>query len=159
NMSFAEGARTSLAILAACAVHPSVMVGGAPYAAPGQAVTPATAVTAVKFGRLWDGEGTIEDAVVVVENGRIAAVGRGDAAVPRGAEVIDQRACTGIPGLIDLHTHMTYYWDRAPGTQPLGQRRRPAVTVFLAQENARRTLATGVTTVRDLGASGETDLA
>jgi imidazolonepropionase-like amidohydrolase len=33
------------------------------------------------------------------------------------------------------------------------------VTVFLAQDNARRTLETGVTTVRDLGASGETDFA
>jgi imidazolonepropionase-like amidohydrolase len=61
--------------------------------------------------------------------------------------------------LIDLHTHITYYWDRQPGTRPLGQRRRPAVTVFLAQDNARRTLETGVTTVRDLGASNETDFA
>jgi imidazolonepropionase-like amidohydrolase len=59
-----------------------------------------------------------------------------------------------------LHTHITYYWDRKPGTRPLAQpRRRPAVTVFLAQDNARRTLATGVTTIRDLGASGETDYA
>src|SRR6185436_19426000 len=63
-------------------------------------------------------------------------------------------------GLIDVHTHMTYYWDRAPGTKPLGQPRRPAgVTVVLAAENARRTLETGVTTVRDLGASNETDYA
>jgi imidazolonepropionase-like amidohydrolase len=61
--------------------------------------------------------------------------------------------------LIDLHTHMTYYWDRQPGTRPLGQRRRPAVTVFLAQDNARRTLETGVTTVRDLGAANDTDFA
>jgi imidazolonepropionase-like amidohydrolase len=72
--------------------------------------------------------------------------------------VIDLRPYVGIPGLIDLHTHMTYYWDRQPGTRPLDQRRRPAETVFLAQENARRTLESGVTTVRDLGASNETDL-
>ena len=69
------------------------------------------------------------------------------------------RRYTGIPGLIDAHTHITYFWDRQPGTRPLGQRRRPAVTVFLAQDNARRTLETGVTTVRDLGASNETDFA
>jgi imidazolonepropionase-like amidohydrolase len=50
---------------------------------------------------------------------------------------------------------MTYYWDQRPGTQPWSQqgRRRSAETVFLAQENARKTLETGVTTVRDLGAS------
>ncbi|HEV2985575.1 MAG TPA: amidohydrolase family protein, partial [Vicinamibacterales bacterium] len=53
-----------------------------------------------------------------------------------------------------------YFWDQTPGTRPLGQARRPAgVTVVLAAENARRTLETGVTTVRDLGASNEIDYA
>jgi imidazolonepropionase-like amidohydrolase len=100
----------------------------------------------------------ITDAVVIVEGDRIVRVEAGGA-VPGGAQTIDLRRYTGIPGLIDAHTHMTYYWDRRPGTRPLGQRRRPAVTVFLAQDNARRTLETGVTTVRDLGASNESDLA
>jgi imidazolonepropionase-like amidohydrolase len=112
---------------------------------------------AIRFGRLWDGDKVVSDAVVVIEGDRIVRVATGDAGVPAGAETVDLRRFTGLPGLIDLHTHMTYYWDRQPGTRPLGQRRRPAVTVFLAQENARRTLETGVTTVRDLGASNETD--
>src|SRR2546428_12832619 len=73
---------------------------------------------AVRFGHLWDGSRVIADAVVVIENDRITSVGRGNAAVPQGADVIDLRRYTGIPGLIDLHTHMTYYWDRQPGTQP-----------------------------------------
>ena len=119
----------------------------------------AAQTTAVRFGRLWDGERLLADAVVVIEGDRVVRVDRGDAAIATGADVIDLRQYTGLPGLIDLHTHITYYWDGAPGTRPLGQRRRPAVTVFLAQENARRTLETGVTTVRDLGASSETDLA
>ncbi len=71
----------------------------------------------------------------------------------------DLRAFTALPGLIDVHTHITYFWDRAPGTRPRGQRRLPAVTVFLAQENARKTLETGVTTVRDLNAGNDMDLA
>jgi imidazolonepropionase-like amidohydrolase len=114
--------------------------------------------TVVRFARLWDGTRTIEDAVVTIEGSRIVRVGTGDAAVVKRATLIDLRPYVGIPGLIDLHTHMTYYWDRHPGTRPLGQRRRAAETVFLAQENARRTLESGVTTVRDLGASNETDL-
>lgn len=114
---------------------------------------------AIRFGQLWDGSRLIADAVVLVEGSRILGVGSGAEAVPRGADVVDLRRYTAIPGLIDLHTHITYYWDRQPGTRPLGQRRRPAVTVFLAQDNAKRTLETGVTTVRDLGASGETDFA
>ena len=75
--------------------------------------------------------------------------------------MIDLTRYTGIPGLIDVHTHMTYYWDGAAGTRPWEQldERMPAVTVFLAQENARKTLETGVTTVRDLGASDYTDIA
>jgi imidazolonepropionase-like amidohydrolase len=115
--------------------------------------------TAIRFGRLWDGATTITDAVVIVERDRITRVSSGSAEIPQGAEVVDLRRYTGLPGLVDLHTHITYYWDRQPGTRPLGQRRRPAVTVFLAQENARRTLETGVTTIRDLGASGDADFA
>ena len=117
--------------------------------------------TAIRFAHLVDGTGRVfDDAVVVVQGERITSVGSGTRAVPAGATVIDLRPLTGIPGLIDVHTHMTYYWDEKPGTQPWSQqgRRRSAETVFLAQENARRTLATGVTTVRDLGASEYGDI-
>lgn len=115
----------------------------------------------LRFGSLVDGTGQVlKDAVVVIKGERVASVGTGNRAVPAGAEVVDLRRYTGIPGLIDVHTHMTYYWDGAPGTRPRNQpRREPADTVRLAAANARRTLETGVTTVRDLGASGGTDYA
>ncbi|HVR99324.1 MAG TPA: amidohydrolase family protein [Thermoanaerobaculia bacterium] len=119
-------------------------------------------VTAIRFGQLIDGQGgRVKDAVVVVDGERIASVGSGDAAVPPNAKVIDLRRYTGIPGLIDAHTHMTFYWDRTPGSRPWSQLGSlgPAVTVFLAQENARKTLEAGVTTVRDLGSWENTDLA
>jgi imidazolonepropionase-like amidohydrolase len=114
---------------------------------------------AIRAGKLWDGTRMLSDVSIVIDGDRITRVADAAEALPAGAEVIDLRTFTLLPGLIDLHTHMTYYWDGLPGTRPLGQRRRPAVTVFLAQENARRTLETGVTTVRDLGASNETDFA
>lgn len=114
-------------------------------------------IRAIRFGQLWDGSRLIKNATVVVDGTRIVRVGT--EAPPRGAHVIDLGRYTGLPGLIDLHTHITYYWDRTPGTRPRGQRRLPAVTVFLAQDNARRTLETGVTTIRDLNASADTDFA
>jgi imidazolonepropionase-like amidohydrolase len=102
----------------------------------------------------------VKDGVIVVEGDRIKSVGSGNRAVPAGAEVIDMRPLAAIPGLIDAHTHMTYVWDPASGTRPLNQpRREPAQTVALAEANARKTLETGVTTVRDLGAGGGTDYA
>jgi imidazolonepropionase-like amidohydrolase len=113
----------------------------------------------IRAGKLWDGAQMLSDVSIVIDGDRITSLAKASAALPAGAEVIDLRKYTLLPGLIDLHTHLTYYWGGQPGTHPLGQRRRPAVTVFLAQENARRALETGVTTVRDLGASNETDFA
>jgi len=118
--------------------------------------------TAIRFGSLVDGTGRVlRDAVVVTNADTIVSVGTGASAVPRGAHVIDLRRYTGIPGMIDAHTHISYYWDGTSGTDPWQQsgRRRSQVTVFLAQENARKTLETGVTTIRDLGASEYSDLA
>jgi len=119
------------------------------------------AVTALRFSTVVTMAGTpIKDGVIVIEGDRVVSVGAGDRAVPAGAEVLDLRPLTAIPGLIDSHTHMTYVWDGAPGTTPLKQpRREPAQTIEAAAANARRTLDTGVTTVRDLGASAGTDYA
>src|SRR5258708_309643 len=114
---------------------------------------------AYRFGKLIDGKGgVIVNAILVVGGGRVTSVG---ATAPAGVEVVDLSKYTAIPGMIDVHTHMTYYWDQAPGSRPGGGAggRSAAMTVYLAQENARKTLETGVTTVRDLGASEYTDIA
>jgi imidazolonepropionase-like amidohydrolase len=131
-----------LACFAVLAIHSSV------------AAQPTKVIRATK---LWDGSHLLTDVLIVLDGDRISRIASSSESVPPTAEIIDLRKYTLLPGLIDLHTHMTYYWDRQPGTRPLGQRRRPAVTVFLAQDNARRALETGVTTVRDLGAANDTD--
>lgn len=123
---------------------------------------PAGPLTAVRFGTLVTGSGAvITDAVVIIQADRVVGVGSGDRAVPAGATVMDLRAYTGIPGMVDVHTHMTYYWDHAPGSRPFGAgntRRTPTELATVAMENARLTLETGVTTVRDLGASNYVDI-
>ena len=117
------------------------------------------ATKAIRFGKLWDGHNTIANAVVVIENGKIQSVAT-NTPVPAGAELIDLSRYTAIPGMIDVHTHMTYYWDPASGTDPRRQPpRHVAVTVVLARANAMETLEAGVTTVRDLNGFDGADTA
>ena len=142
--------------------HPLICGVLVAIAVPAWAQSGAPRLVALRFGTVVDGTGrTLRDAVVVVQGERIHSVGTGPGAIPRGAAIRDLRRYTAIPGLVDAHTHMTYYWDRQPATNPWQQQgtRNTAVTVFLAQDNALRTLETGVTTVRDLGSRDFTDVA
>ena len=119
-------------------------------------------VKAVKFGKLWDAKGKLwTNAIVVIEGDRIRNVTTDASAIPPGAEVIDLSRYTGLPGLIDVHTHMTIYTDETPGVPMLKQltSNPPAVELFLARKGAMRTLESGVTTVRDLGADQYLDIA
>src|SRR5437016_6834690 len=119
-------------------------------------------VKAVRFGKLWDAKGKLwTNAIVIVEGDRIRNVTTDASAIPAGAETIDLSKYTGLPGLIDVHTHMTMYTDEAPGEPMLKQltNNPPAVEVFLARKGAMRTLEAGVTTVRDLGADQYMDIA
>jgi imidazolonepropionase-like amidohydrolase len=92
-----------------------------------------TGAFAIVGARLIDGTGRtpVEDAVVTVRNGRIAAVGRGKVSLPAGMPVVDAKRKTLIPGLWEMHTHYS------------GIEFGPAL------------LAAGVTTARDCG--GEFD--
>src|SRR3954468_11347810 len=117
----------ALTLLAACTSASTSRTSSAPETPRSSA-----SLRALRFGLLLDGRGgAIQNAVVVVEGDRITRIGEGDAGVPAGATVVDLRPLTAIPGLIDAHTHMTYYWDRQAGTQPWAQqgRRLGAMTV------------------------------
>ena len=155
-------ARTRRSILIAMAAALS-MAFPPPAGAAGDLAKTAPRVVALRFGRLVTEAGpVIEDAVVVIDGEKVRAVGPASRTpIPSGADEVDLSRYTGVPGLIDVHTHLTYSWDGKAGTnqwQELSER-PTAATVFLAQGNARRTLEAGVTTVRDLGSWDYMDIA
>ena len=103
----------------------------------------------------------IADGTVVVEDGRIAAVGA-DVAVPAGATVVDAAGGWLTPGLIDLHSHMGVYpW---PGLNAHGdgnEMTHPVTPQVWAGDSVRvmdpafsRARAGGVTTVHVIPGSG-----
>ncbi|MDQ8165837.1 MAG: amidohydrolase family protein, partial [Gemmatimonadota bacterium] len=72
----------------------------------------AQSVTVLRAARVIDGRGqSFVNADVVVQDGKIVRVGpRGG--VPAGARLIDLGSRTLLPGLIDGHSHLTWYFNR-----------------------------------------------
>jgi imidazolonepropionase-like amidohydrolase len=114
-------------------------------------------VTLVHAGRLFDANAgrMLEQMTIVVDGERITAVEKGYRAAAAGETVIDLRDRTVLPGLIDLHVHLT---------QESGPDRTERFRLdtqdfaFRAAVYARRTLDAGFTTVRDLGAGNNLNI-
>jgi imidazolonepropionase-like amidohydrolase len=126
------------------------------------AQTGAQSVKVIRFGKLIDGTGKVlTNALVLVKGDRIESVSSGGSQIPNGAQVIDLSAYTGMPGMIDVHTHMTYWRDKNSLANPNDEIAKllPQELVFLAQENARKCIEIGVTTVRDMAARNYSDIA
>src|SRR2546428_2781108 len=113
---------------------------------------------AVRATRMFDARRgvIVQPGLVVVDGERIVQAG---GTAPAGARTIDLGDATLLPGLMDAHTHLTFEsgpsWYRDSLDLVL---RWPAEQAQYAAEYARRTVESGFTAVRDLGAGDFIDV-
>jgi imidazolonepropionase-like amidohydrolase len=99
-------------------------------------------------------QGTLESGTVLVEDGRIVAVGE-EVEIPEGAEVYDASGKVVMPGLIDAHCHVGLFpegigWDHSDGnemTDPITPHLRALDAVHPEDQAFKELVAAGVTTV------------
>ena len=111
--------------------------------------------TVLEIDGLFDGTSAMSDAAVVIEDGEITWVGKRSRApkTPKGQRSRSLKAggSFALPGLINCHSHLTL--DGSADFEA-ETRQSEAAAALKAFRNARLTLRSGVTTVRDLGAAG-----
>ena len=114
----------------------------------------------LKAARLIDGTGAaaINNALIVVNDNRIAAVGTATSVtIPDGAKVIDLGDVTLLPGLIDAHTHLIGRVLGDPDGDAAIVKDYESFGAMLGVLHARDTLLAGFTSVRNVGATGRFD--
>ncbi len=125
--------------------------------ASAQASAPA-ARTLIRAGHLLDvrtGK-TLDAQTIVVSGDRIAAIAPTSATPAQpGDKVIDLGGMTVLPGLIDVHTHLTMNPNFDPYYELTQTSAKEAINGVV---NARTTLMAGFTTVRNVGANGFVDV-
>ena len=107
----------------------------------------------LRGGRIFDGTGAAaREGTLVIERNRIVKIlPAGSTDWPKNARVLDVTGKTVLPGLIDLHTHLTYPLTAGDG----GVAASEADATLRAAEKLRYFLESGITSVRDVGSQGE----
>jgi imidazolonepropionase-like amidohydrolase len=98
----------------------------------------------------------IEHPQITINDGRISGIASQGAEIPEGARRIDLQGMTLLPGLIDMHVHLTID-PRFSGYRYLEFTDNFWTVVGVA--NAKRTLEAGFTTVRNVGSRNYDDVA
>jgi len=120
-----------------------------PAPAEGLALVAAKALTCA------DGEPWVDDAVVLVRDGKIERVGaRGELAIPVGYEVVDVGESWVMPGMVDLHSHVGGSGDINDMVFQTNPGLRVKTAVIPGNESLQVALAAGVTTVLFIPGSG-----
>jgi imidazolonepropionase-like amidohydrolase len=111
------------------------------------------AATLLHAGRVIDGvtNNVQTDRTIVIDGGKIVSIEPGFRAAAAGDRIIDLKTSTVMPGLMDMHVHITSEYSRSAELD--GYKKNEADVALDGALYAERTLLAGFTTVRDLGSS------
>ena len=116
---------------------------------------PQSAPIVIRADRIVDGRGNvIEGGDVVVENGKITRVDK----TATGTPTYDLRGYTLMPGLIDAHSHLSWYFNRQGRYHTRGDGDTPVESMLSMAANAYATLMAGFTTIQSPGDPEDKDL-
>jgi imidazolonepropionase-like amidohydrolase len=106
----------------------------------------------LRGGRIFDGTGApAREGTLVIERNKIVKIlAAGSTDWPRDAKVIDVSGKTVLPGLIDLHTHLTYPLNE----EDFGVATSESDATLRGVEKLRYFIESGITSVRDVGSQG-----
>src|SRR5260370_18541943 len=107
----------------------------------------------LRNGRIFDGTGAPARAgTLVIERNKIAKILPANSTDwPKDAQVIDVSGKTILPGLIDLHTHLTYPMNAKDFAVGMND----ADATLRGVEKLRYFIESGITSVRDVGSKGD----
>jgi imidazolonepropionase-like amidohydrolase len=121
-----------------------------------------SAIQIFKNARVIDGNGKIpvENGCLIIDGPRIIHVGKDDGQVTAkypGAELVDLKGMTLMPGLIDAHVHLSLHGSPDYFNEMIME--SPTLAALKAVKKAGRLIESGFTTIRTMGDKGRLDIA
>jgi imidazolonepropionase-like amidohydrolase len=134
---------------------PIVLVAATSFSQAQTVTQPASGAITIHADRILDGRGNvIPGGTIVVQGGKITRVDK----APTGTPTYDLKGMTLMPGLIDAHSHLTWYFNREGRYHTRADGDTPVQSMLSTAGNAYATLMAGFTTIQSPGSPEDKDL-
>jgi imidazolonepropionase-like amidohydrolase len=131
-------------------LEPQTLVSEDPRRIPVKSIVKPAGTLVLRGGRIFDGTGAaIHDGTVVIQENKILKILAPQSTDwPSDAKVVDVSGKTVMPGLIDLHTHLTKS-ENEEYTDTISD----SASTLIGVDKLRYFIESGITSIRDVGSS------